>query len=43
MSKISYSKPSKQVEKVKKILKAKTLSEVGQKTFDYYVSLELEE
>lgn len=43
MSKISYSKPSKQVEKVKKILKAKTLPEVGQKTFDYYVSLELEE
>ena len=40
MANISYRKPGKMVEKVKKHLKAKTNKEVGELTFNYYVELE---
>ena len=41
-NRISYSRPSVQVNKVKKVLGVKTLKEVGEKTFDYYVNMECE-
>ena len=40
MSNIYYKRPEKLVKKVKQNLKADSLKEVGEKTFDYYVDLE---
>ena len=40
MSNIHYKRPEKLVKKVKQNLKAYSLKEVGEKTFDYYVDLE---
>lgn len=40
MSNIYYKRPEKLVKKVKQNLKAYSLKEVGEKTFDYYVDLE---
>ena len=37
---IKYKRSKKLVEKVKRNLKANSLKEVGERTFDYYVDLE---
>ncbi|MEH1965461.1 ATP-binding protein [Nostoc sp.] len=43
MKNIQYSKPESEVIKVQKLLEAKTLREVGEKTFDYFVKMECDE
>jgi Histidine kinase-, DNA gyrase B-, and HSP90-like ATPase len=40
MKKIQYSKPEEDILRVQKILGVKTLTEVGQKTFEYYMLME---
>lgn len=39
-AKISYSKDKEQIDKVKRMLEVKTNREVGEKTFEYYLSME---
>lgn len=39
-NRIQYDKPTKEVDIVKKVLKAKTLKEVGERTFDYFYKME---
>jgi hypothetical protein len=39
---IQYSKPSEEIEAVKKKLNVRTLKEVGEKSFDYYYQMECE-
>ena len=40
---IQYSKPAKEVDRVKKILQVSSNREVGEKTFDYFLEMESEE
>ena len=40
MTRITYKKPKKMVDKVKKYLEVRTNEEVGEETFDYFVDLE---
>jgi len=40
LARISYQKTAEEVEKAKKILKAGSSKEVGEKTFDYYMTME---
>lgn len=41
--KIQYSKPVSEIEQVKELLKVDTLKEVGEKTFEYFYNLEVED
>ncbi|WP_127508599.1 ATP-binding protein [Paenibacillus humicus] len=43
MGKIRYEKPKEELEIVKKKLKAKTYTEIGEKTFDYFFKMECED
>lgn len=43
MNNIQYQKPVSEVNKVKKVLKATSLKEVGEKTFEYFFNSECEE
>jgi hypothetical protein len=43
MQKIQYSKPASEVEKAMKLLKVRTFTAVGEKTFEYFMEYEGEE
>ena len=40
---IQYSKPTEEIERVKKALKVKSLKDVGEKTFEYFLAMECDE
>jgi len=41
MGRISYSKPMKEIDEVKRMYDVKSLKEVGEKTFDYFIEKEI--
>jgi hypothetical protein len=43
MQKIQYSKPAAEIEKAKKLLKVRSFTAVGEKTFEYFMRYEAEE
>jgi len=43
MQKIQYAKPAAEVEKAKQLLKARSFTAVGERTFEYFMRYEAEE